>query len=362
MKFKCQNCLTQFNIKDADPTKVPDFCPFCGKELKMPATTLKDTTSGAGISAAQESVTLVQGHAPDQEKIEFVLGPYQILRSIGKGGMGEVFLAYDTQCGRRIALKKIREDLLQHKQLFNRFLTESRVTSQLTHPSIIPIYSIHQEGELLYYTMPFVEGETLKEILRVTRRQVKQGEKLHHIGESIPALIRVYVNICQAIAYAHSKKVLHRDIKPENIIIGKYGEVMMLDWGLAKMLEAPPMEPLSIQEEERARMTALGKVVGTVAYMAPERALGMPATIQTDVYALGVILYQLLTLRSPFQRSSLKEFRQNWQKEKIIEPLKQLPTGKCRAFWKRSPSNALRPNQASDIKPLTNFCATSKTT
>ena len=204
--------------------------------------------------------------------------------------MGEVFLAYDTTCGRRIALKRIRSDLVEHTQMHNRFLKEARVTSQLTHPSIIPIYAIHGQDNLVYYTMPFVEGPTLKEILRNTRLQ---KEILDHIGGSILALMRIYLNICQAIAYAHAKGVLHRDIKPENIIIGQYGEVLILDWGLAKLtattkkrqeqdeLELPPeKEPHPLHQ-----LTHLGEVVGTVNFMAPERAKGNPAIVQSDIYS-----------------------------------------------------------------------------
>jgi eukaryotic-like serine/threonine-protein kinase len=162
-----------------------------------------------------------------KEPIQFTLGPYQILRDIGKGGMGEVFLAYDTICGRKIALKRIRSDLANHTQIHRRFLKEAHITSQLTHPSIIPIYIIHGENQEVYYTMPYVEGETLKQILRETFQAEKHGEKSHSIGSSIPTLVRLFLNVCQAIAYAHSKNVLHRDLKPENIIVGKYGEVLI---------------------------------------------------------------------------------------------------------------------------------------
>lgn len=245
--------------------------------------------------------------------------------------MGEVFLAFDTACCRRIALKKIRSDLLDHPQIRHRFLKEAHITCQLTHPAIIPIYSIQSAQLSAFYTMPFVEGETLKQVIRKTRQQEKKGEKLDHIGGSIPALMRIFITICQAVAYAHSKGVLHRDLKPENIIIGKYGEVLILDWGLAKYIhttqpdeEEKPFHP-SIPQPNNHSITRLGKVVGTVAYMAPERALGQPATIQTDIYALGVILYQLLTLKPPFIRESLEAFRKNIGKEEWLDPVLAAP-------------------------------------
>jgi Serine/threonine protein kinase len=273
------------------------------------------------------SFSLVEGHTPQADEIQFSIGHYQILSSIGKGGMGEVFLAYDTVCGRRIALKRIRPDLLDFKQINYRFLKEAHITCQLTHPSIIPIYAIHKEEKGVYYTMPFVQGETLKQILRKTKGQVRKGEKLDHVGGSIPALMRIFVNICQAVAYAHSKDVLHRDLKPENIIVGPYGEVLILDWGLAKLVHQPE-ENLSVEPKGRSSLSGLtlvGKIVGTVSYMAPERAQGLPATFQTDIYALGVTLYQLLTLRLPFRRKSLQQFRKNAGKETLRDPADVAP-------------------------------------
>lgn len=264
------------------------------------------------------------------------IGPYKILRSIGKGGMGEVFLAYDTICGRRIALKKIRPDLISHKQLNNRFLREARITSQLTHPAIIPIYTIQKsENKLAYYTMPFIEGNTLRQIISLAREQQSKGLK-QDLFTAIPSLMRLFLSICQAVAYAHSKGVIHRDIKPNNIIVGHYGEVFILDWGLAKviakgeenddlLISEETAEHFSSSQEMMHEITHVGKVVGTVAYMAPERALGQPANFQTDIYALGVILYQLLTLHHPFHRGTLKEFRTIIGKEFVADPSEIAP-------------------------------------
>lgn len=301
--LSCPHCQVPYNVF---AQVRPNFCPFCGN--KLPATS---------------------SDSPWLED-QMAIGPYQLVTSIGKGGMGEVFLAYDTSCGRQIALKKIRTDLKSHPQIYHRFLKEARITGQLTHPAIIPIYSIHGNEQTLYYTMPFVEGETLKQIIRKTRQQEKQSEKLDHIGGSIPALMRIFMTICQAVAYAHSKGVLHRDLKPENIIIGKYGEVLILDWGLAKLIhdsteEEQDFPQQTIKLPKQADITRTGKVVGTIAYMAPERAFGHSATIQTDIYSLGVILYQLLALRSPFKRGSLEKFKKHVKEEKFIDPIIAAP-------------------------------------
>lgn len=269
---------------------------------------------------------------PNQDQIKFTIGPYQILDSIGKGGMGEVFLAYDPICGRRIAIKRIRPDLIGHKQMHRRFLREARITSQLTHPAIIPIYSIQIEKELAYYTMPFIEGKTLKDLLDTALQVEKQGVKSDQ-QSAIPSLIRIFLSICHAIAYAHSRGVIHRDIKPNNIIVGRYGEVLILDWGLAKLtkqadngeaassLNAEERAfPIDETKEEAKEETKVGKIVGTVAYLAPERAFGQEANFQSEIYSLGVILYQILTLHHPFHRRNLSEFRKNADKEEVIDP------------------------------------------
>lgn len=308
-------------------------CPTCGQPIRE-----KEGTQPLTLGTSFSGATLVSGHLPTDDQVQFEIGPYQILNKIGQGGMGEVFLAYDTRCGRRIALKRIRSDLLTHQQMHRRFLKEARITSQLTHPAIIPIYTIHDEENLVYYTMPYVEGETLKQILRNARAREKQGEKLEHTEGTITSLIRIFLSVCQALGYAHSKGVLHRDIKPENVIVGKYGEVLILDWGLAKLINKELIgekeadkddDDETEQEESKAHplhaLTHVGKVVGTISYMAPERALGAPANIQTDIYSLGVILYQILTLRYPFQRKSLKEFRKNMKNEVLHNPIDIAP-------------------------------------
>ncbi|MDX8430499.1 MAG: protein kinase [Candidatus Algichlamydia australiensis] len=255
------------------------------------------------------------------------IGRYQIIRRIARGGMGEVYLAYDPLFSRQIALKRIRSDLKRHKILCRRFLREAKIAASLTHPSIVPVYEIHDEGEDLYYTMPFIEGESLKDILVKARNAEKQGKLGPEVGKSTPALMRLLLPVCQAIHFIHSKGFLHRDIKPGNIIIGKFGEVRIIDWGVALAIGQQD-ESLDLSGEPG--LTSPGKVVGTVTYMAPERILGDPSTIQTDIYALGVTLYLMLTLKLPFKRSSLEHARKNLDKERWIDlfqaaPFREIP-------------------------------------
>lgn len=236
---------------------------------------------------------------------------YKIVRSLGKGGMGEVFLAYDHICQREVALKKIRENLQKYPSIKRRFLREAHIAATLNHPSIIPIFSISENPSSVFYTMPFVEGKTLKEHLKE--------------APATASLMRMFLSICQAVAHCHSRSVLHRDLKPENIILGKFGEVMIIDWGLAQYIDQKESD-LDLEEiPQLPHLTRPGKIVGTLAYLAPERAQNEPSSEQTDLYALGVILYQILTLKLPFKRSDLETFQKMWMYEELTDPIEAAP-------------------------------------
>lgn len=251
------------------------------------------------------------------------IGPYEVIQKLGHGGMGEVFLAKDPYCERNVAIKRIKPDLTKHDLIRKRFLREAKITASLCHPSIIPVYSIHQSENELYYVMPHVEGNTLKTILRETLHKEKKGDP-HPIGVSMTTLLSVFLNVCHAIAYCHSKGILHRDLKPENILVGNFGQVLIVDWGLAGSLQEIET-PLPFDLSLKNGLTNPGKVMGTLPYMPPERVEGSPAGIHTDIYSLGVILYQLLTLKMPFHRPSIKEYKRVKKFETLIDALEVAP-------------------------------------
>lgn len=324
----CPTCKGALVVSAVYPKKPLKYCIFCGSHLQHVERTVNEESEYSKFDPQGFNVNFIRSHLPNPEHIQFSLGNYQVISEIGRGGMGEVYLAYDTSCGRRIALKRIRSDLMQHKMLFQRFLKEARVTSQLTHPSIIPIYSIHIEDDLIYYTMPYVEGLTLKQLLRKIRDEEQHRPDTYFAKSNTQTLVRNFLSVCQAIAYAHSRSVLHRDIKPENILIGSFGEVVILDWGLAKLVKTEKSEESGDDLPEIASlqgMTKIGRVVGTLSYMAPERVSGCHATPQSDIYSLGVILYQILTLQLPFKRRSVREFRKNKDNEILPNPREVAP-------------------------------------
>ncbi len=315
-EIRCPFCRAIFKRTLEKEKKHPiAFCAYCGTRFKQ-----ENVPSEIDFSSA-----FLKEHTPKEEEIQGTLGKYVLLNKIGSGGMGEVFLAFDTVCGRRVALKRIRPDYISSKQLRERFIREARITSQLIHPSIISIYNIHIEHDLIYYTMPYMAGQTLKSLLAKALENEKDANADHKT--SIPFLLRIFLGVLQAVAYAHSKDVLHRDLKPENIIVGAYGQVTILDWGLTKVLgETVDESTEETKEHETSEfLTKIGKPIGTLPYMAPEKAQGKPATKQTDIYALGVILYQILTLKMPFQRKNIKFFLENWQHEELVLPEVRAP-------------------------------------
>ena len=199
---------------------------------------------------------------------------------LGVGGMGEVRLVRDDRIGREVAMKVMRSEALDPE----RFLREARVQGQLEHPSIVPVYDLGQSGDGgLFFTMKRVRGVTLEEAARTATRR---------------KLLSSFVSVCLAVDFAHSRGVVHRDLKPQNVMLGDFGEVYVLDWGIAKLLndDAPVASGDRVEDGAGPRSaTAYGAVLGTLGYMAPEQLRGEKVDVLADVYALGAILFELLT-------------------------------------------------------------------
>jgi tRNA A-37 threonylcarbamoyl transferase component Bud32 len=236
-------------------------------------------------------------------------GRYRALASHARGGLGEVLVALDTQLARRVALKRMQARWRHDPECRRRFLVEAEVTGRLEHPGVVPVYSLTQDsdGEPCY-AMRFIEGQTLQEAI-----------ERYHAAPSVLGLRQLlarFVAVCNVIGYAHSRGILHRDLKPANIMIGKYGETLVVDWGLAKQsftavgaesAEKRLKGPSSASSAVRCSETLPGQVLGTPAYMSPEQAAGAWDRIgpAADVYALGATLYCLLTGRPPFVESDV---------------------------------------------------------
>src|SRR5262245_41586392 len=230
-------------------------------------------------------------------------GRFTVLRPHAEGGLGRVSLARDERLRREVALKEIRPDRLGLDAVA-RFRVEAEITGRLQHPGIVPVYDlIEDEQGRPYYAMRFVEGRTLAEAIR--------GYYRSPAPLAFADLLRRFVAVCQTLAYAHSKGVIHRDLKPNNVMLGDFGETLVIDWGLAKEIGARGVSegavtPLADATGSDADLTHIGAVLGTPAYMPPEQARGEVDSLgpSADVYALGAILYQILTGKPPFAGSS----------------------------------------------------------
>lgn len=230
-------------------------------------------------------------------------GRYKIQTLIGTGGMAAVYLAKDLILDRLVAIKVLRLDFRQNNDAMRRFRREALSATQLTHPNIVGVYDVGQSQEMNYIVMEYVEGTDLKDYIR-------QRGALHPIEA-----VRIMMQIVSAIAAAHQNRIIHRDIKPQNILIDREGNVKITDFGIAVALSD-------------TSLTQTNTLLGSVHYLSPEQARGGMATIQTDIYALGIVLYELLTGRVPFDGESavsiaLKHFQE--QLPPVVNPTAMVP-------------------------------------
>ena len=255
--MKCPRCQT-------DNPSSSRFCADCGTSLSPPP----DTPS------PPRTQTLAPSSGPFSTGILFA-GRYQIIEELGRGGMGKVYKAFDTKIQERIAIKIIRPDIADDAMTIERFRNELKLTRQITHRNVCRMHDLGQDGLTPFITMEFVPGENLQNIMRMTRPL------------SIGTAVDYAQQICAGLAEAHRLGVIHRDLKPQNIIIDEAGTAKIMDFGIARTVHA-------------AGLTGEGMMIGTPDYMAPEQAEGKAADQRSDIYALGVILFEMVTGKRPF--------------------------------------------------------------
>src|SRR5262247_886811 len=246
----------------------------------------------------------------DQSPVGRNIGPYQVISMLGRGGMGEVFLAEDTRLERKVALKILPGDFTQSPDRLRRFEREAKAASALNHPNILTIHEIGESDGAHYIVSEFVEGETLRAMIERGRLDVDQA-------------ITIAEQLASALGVAHEAGIIHRDIKPENVMVRPDGLVKVLDFGLAKLTEMRMADGgWRIEEAEMLARTSQdipqsairhphstepGVVMGTVSYMSPEQARGEKVDHRTDIFSLGVMLYEMLAGRRPFEGATVSD-------------------------------------------------------
>jgi WD40 repeat protein/serine/threonine protein kinase/tetratricopeptide (TPR) repeat protein len=274
---------------------------------------------------------------------------YRVVRPHAKGGLGEVFVAEDTELGRQVALKEIQLKYADDPTNRTRFLVEAEITGGLEHPGVVPVYGLgtYADGRP-FYAMRFVKGDNLQQAIKGFHGEMASGvaSAPRAVGKDGPVggppqhrspkydslefrkLLRRFIDVCNAVAYAHGRGVLHRDLKPGNVMLGKYGETLVVDWGLAKsfaetvdagMSEAP-VKPRSAGQ---STVTQMGNVLGTPAYMSPEQAAGRLDQLgpATDIYSLGATLYALLTGQAPYPAGDLDSVQKSdFPRPRTVKP------------------------------------------
>ena len=217
------------------------------------------------------------------------LSHYRVVELLGRGGMGEVYAAEDLKLRRRVALKVLRSDMAADHERRRRFEREAQAVAALNHPGIVTIYSVEHEKGVAFLTMEMLDGKTLDQI-------VPRG------GLPLADFLRIAIPLADAVNAAHERGILHRDLKPGNVMVTIDGRVKVLDFGLAKLAEAAPSAALNMAAGSMT--TSAGQIVGTLSYMAPEQAEGKPIDHRADIFALGVLLYELVTGIKPFSGES----------------------------------------------------------
>ena len=230
----------------------------------------------------------------DQKGVVFEgkIAHYHILKKIGSGGMGEVYLAEDIRLNRKVALKLLPSKFTNDKDRIRRFEREAKAASGLNHPNILTIYDIGQFDSSSFIASEFIDGETLRQRIRKSKIPLKE-------------ILSISIQVAEALDAAHGAGIIHRDIKPENIMLRKDGYVKVLDFGLAKLTENS--EPSASSDIETLAKTQSGIVLGTIRYMSPEQARGLEIDARSDLFSIGVVLYEMISGKVPFDGATFSD-------------------------------------------------------
>ena len=273
--MKCPNC-------GSDNKDEARFCFRCGKPLP-------------------EKVAVIQNDEHEKDWVANAFGgKYQIISELGRGGMAIVYEAFDIALDRKVAVKVLPKQFAFDEEFVKRFLKAAKIAAKLEHPNIVKIFDIGQQGEIHYFIMNFLSGDTLKD-------RIRQASYL-----SMEEITIIAKQICDALSYAHNKGIIHRDLKPSNIMFDSHGNVVLMDFGIAYAAFG-------------TKITSTGTQMGTPHYMSPEQASGEKVDHRADIYSLGIILYEMATGEVPFQADSSLAVLHKQIYEKPVNPKDKVP-------------------------------------
>jgi serine/threonine-protein kinase len=293
--------------------------------VQSPDPELPPAPGGTGPNEALDSPLLEEAAVPDKQ-----VGRYVISGEIARGGMGVVLRGFDSELKRALALKVLLQKYRGNSEVEQRFLEEAQIHAQLQHPGIVPIHEIGRlDDGRPFFAMKLIKGQTLADLLQARPNANAEPERF----------LAVFEQVCQTVAYAHSKRVLHRDLKPSNVMVGSFGEVQVMDWGLAKVLDVERSEemPPTAEEPEVSEVhtvrgdppglsTQSGRMLGTPAYMAPEQARGEVEAVdeRADVFGLGALLCVILTGEPPYRGPTREQLRHQVAQGDLADALARL--------------------------------------
>ncbi|MFW6162172.1 MAG: protein kinase domain-containing protein [Planctomycetota bacterium] len=353
----CPHCQQPLPPGDA-PRGAPLTCPACGREVPVPGGPLAGSPDDRAVTLlpSQDETTLTGAHQPASPDGETTAawrrlldadaaGRYVHSGAIAHGGMGEILLCVDRNIRRPVAMKRILDAVAGDPARRARFVEEAQVTGQLEHPNIVPVHELDRAPDgSLYFTMKLVKGRSLADLLKSMRAaEAGASQKSSEGGaggtsstegfppHSLSDLLQIFLKVCDGVAFAHSRGVVHRDLKPSNIMVGAYGEVLVMDWGLAKIVGREDIRADDLVTSDRvesgATYTLDGAAIGTPAYMPPEQANGELDKInqRSDIYSLGAILYELLTFERPVEGDTPLVVLANAARGRIVPPEQRTP-------------------------------------
>ncbi len=318
------------NLRKENPNLSPQRRAAEAALTKLKSTL--ETEAGRGYVTIDHYLTARSGEAESgvvMPSTDPGTGFYDVGQVVATGGMGAIIQAKDRNLERTVAMKIMLNSSGATEAAIYNFIAEAKITGQLEHPNIVPLHDMGVAADgTIYYTMKLIEGTSLREILQ----KIRDGDQETVMHYPLSRLLEIFQKVCDGIAYAHSRRVVHRDLKPDNVMVGAFGEVLVLDWGIAKVLrDTPTHEETAAGQEGIGEMpdagggefaTMVGQVKGTPNYMAPEQAEGRVNDIdeRTDIYALGGILYTILTLYPPIVGNNVMEILEKVSSGDITAP------------------------------------------